>query len=326
MASKETRAEMMLRFGMLKRELRELETALGLGLDHGGYAFMPAGVTPALLALVAEHSADMISVHTPDGDYAYVSPNCEKLFGWKPAQLVSRSAYEFFHPEDVERVAADHAAQASGGGGVVRYRLRTPDGDFRWVESRSQRTDEGGYIVVITRNVQREQELIEELDRLNRFDPLTGLLNRRGLEEVLGHEVDRNSRYGTPVSVVLFDVDGFRAINDEKGLEAGNETLRAVSAVVIDKKRTCDAAGRWGADEFLIVLPDTDPIRAVAFAERLRTAARETIPVTLSLGIGGARPRDSIHDLVQRAEASLLAVKARGGDGVIATPTPHPGH
>jgi len=305
---------MMLRFGMLKRELRELETKLELGLDRGGPGQLPPGVTPALLALVAEHSAEMISVHTPDGDYAYVSPNCEKLFGWKPAHLVSRSAYEFFHPEDVSRIAESHARQASVGGGHDRYRLRTAEGGYRWVESRSQSTENEGFILVITRDVQREEELIAELERLNRFDPLTGLLNQRGLEEVLGHEIDRYSRYGTPVSVVLLDVDGV-----DGGAE---ETLRAVTAVVEDKKRTCDAAGRWGERAFLIVLPDTDAIRAVAFAERLRAGAREGLPLTLSIGIGGARPRDSIHDLIERANSSLQAVKARGGDGVIAGPTP----
>jgi diguanylate cyclase (GGDEF)-like protein/PAS domain S-box-containing protein len=322
MDQEETRAEMLLRFGLLKRELRELEGRLDLGLDRRDPP-VPPGVAPALLSLVAEHSVDLISVHAPNGDYVYASPNAERFFGWRPSQLEGNSAYEFFHPDDVERVARDHARHGKAHVSDLRYRLRTPSGDFKWVESRAVATQDGSFIVVITRDVQREQELIAELERMTRFDALTGLLNRRGLEEVLGHEIDRNGRYGTPVSVVLFDLDGFKSLNDARGHDAGDEALRAVGAVVTDKKRTCDAAGRWGGDEFLIVLPDTDPIRAVAFAERLRTAARHSLPVTLSLGIGGARPKDSIRELVDRADAALYAVKTRGGDGVVATPS-HP--
>lgn len=296
------RAELMLRMGVLRPDAeREITPA--------GRQSVPGPVWPALLALVGESSGEVISVHRAGGEYVYVSPNCEVRLGWTPAELTGLSLYDLVHPEDVE-AARDH------GGQPVRYRLRTGSGEHRWVESRAQDAAGGEYVVAITRDVQREQEMEAELDRVARWDRLTGLLNRRGLEELLEHELDRHRRYGTPMAALLLDIDDFKAINDTMGHAAGDETLRDVGRLLDEQKRTTDFAGRWGGDEFLTLLPETGAEQAVVLAERLALSAQARLGIKLSLGVASAGSADTTRDLIRRADAALYAVKMRGGNGV----------
>jgi diguanylate cyclase (GGDEF)-like protein/PAS domain S-box-containing protein len=296
------RAELMVRMGVLKPGAeREINPA--------GSQSVPGAVWPALLSLVAESSADVISVHRPGGEYVYVSPNCERWFGWTPSDLSARSLFDLVHPDDAA-AAREHA------GSPVRYRLRTAGDDYRWVESRAQDAGDGQYLVAITRDVQAQREMEAELERVARYDPLTGMLNRRGLDELLEHEIDRHRRYGSPLTVMLFDVDDFKAINDTMGPDTGDETLRDVGRLLEEQKRNTDYAGRWGGDEFLAILPETGAEQAVVLAQRLGLSAQARLGIKLSLGVASAGTADTIRELVRRADAALYAVKMRGGNGV----------
>lgn len=326
------RPHLLLRLARLKREVSELEAKLGLTRTPS-LPDLPPSVESAMHRLIAEHSADLLSIHAANGDYVYVSPNCETFFGWKEEQLLGRSAYEFFHEEDLDRIAADHAKHSSPAGEPrVRYRLRSTGDDDLWVETRSSATSGGDYIVCITRNIneevlanerlrQAEEALRAELSRRAYSDPVTGLPNRRAVEEALEREATRCRRTGSVASLVIFDVDRFKEINDRLGHHKGDEVLQRVGEVIAAASRSYDVVGRWGGDEFLVLLPGTDLVEAEQIAERLRQAvAGARIPgtegVTISGGASSLAEPAAIDPALQRADRALYQAKHKGRNRV----------
>jgi diguanylate cyclase (GGDEF)-like protein len=151
---------------------------------------------------------------------------------------------------------------------------------------------------------------------LARVDQLTGLGNRRAFDEMVGAEIARAERTGRPLSVVVADLDDFKAINDSHGHLAGDDCLRQVAAVVSSTIRRPDACFRWGGDEFALLLAETDLAEAEAIARRLQGAVATTCRApdgrTLTLGCGAAQyDRDQPPDaLVADADRALLLAKA----------------
>ena len=164
--------------------------------------------------------------------------------------------------------------------------------------------------------------LVGELDATAARDPLTGALNRRGLQERLGIELTRARRAREPVSLVAADLDGLKQLNDGHGHAAGDEALRLVADVVAGELRDVDVLARIGGDEFVIVLPNCDLDSGVVIAEDLRArvgeAARlESWPVTLSLGVASAPPLPLDPEaLLGAADAALYRAKSLGRNRV----------
>lgn len=189
-------------------------------------------------------------------------------------------------------------------------------------------------LAVVTRRLEEEvaqrtaevQRLLVEVSHLANHDPLTDLFNRRAFTERLRGEIARVRRSGTAFSLVAFDLDHFKGINDRYGHPAGDEVLRVVAGIVRDTVRTQDVAGRLGGEEFCLLLPDTDADGAEALAERLRVAvAAHSIPtpsgavltVTFSAGVVEWCSGLDEDSLLGRADAALYAAKAAGRDRVV---------
>jgi diguanylate cyclase (GGDEF)-like protein len=155
-------------------------------------------------------------------------------------------------------------------------------------------------------------------------DGLTGLANARSVRETLTRMVAQADRSGAPLAVVAIDLDHFKALNDRFGHQAGDEALAAVGAALTGAVRTSDFAGRWGGEEFLVLLPDTDVDGAAQVADKLHALIRSiSIPavpsgMTASLGVA-ALPRDATtaDELVRAADRALYAAKAAGRDRVM---------
>jgi diguanylate cyclase (GGDEF)-like protein len=162
----------------------------------------------------------------------------------------------------------------------------------------------------------REQR--REAVELARVDALTGLGNRRALDEALTVQRSVVARTGRPLSLLVCDLDDFKAINDIAGHHEGDTALRCVAAVLRDTLRQPDHVFRWGGDEFVALLPDTPSEDAMAVAARVRRElpARCARPdggrQHLSVGVAELRPGESGADLLERADALLLAAKAQG--------------
>ncbi len=162
--------------------------------------------------------------------------------------------------------------------------------------------------------------LYAKSERMARVDSLTGLLNRRSLDEILPSEVGRHSRYGGVFSLMILDLDSFKALNDSYGHLAGDELLRQIGIIMSNAIRESDRAFRYGGDEFAILLPQTSIEAATKVAERIRqqTYAMMEIgskPISISLGLA-SWPADGVvaNDIVAAADVALYQAKRGGGN------------
>jgi diguanylate cyclase (GGDEF)-like protein len=165
----------------------------------------------------------------------------------------------------------------------------------------------------------RNRGLVTQLRAEARVDPLTGLLNRRGLAERLQVEIARARREATEIAVVAIDIDHFKGINDTFGHDAGDRVLAWVAQTIKGQTRLSDLTTRLGGDEFLVVLPATDVTAARDFAERLRAtiaAGTRTLPpglsVSISAGVTAGLAPPHAQVLLTLADQALYAAKERG--------------
>ncbi len=181
--------------------------------------------------------------------------------------------------------------------------------------------------------LRRYSEQLEEMSQAQHFlarsDALTGIPNRRYIEEVLKAEVARSKRYGQPVSVVMADIDRFKGINDSFGHQSGDEALRFVATLARETCRTADFVGRWGGDEFFFILPACEVNDALTFADRFRTileessftlrGAEEPVQITISAGVAQAVSETSGNPdhLVDQADKALYMAKESGRNRVL---------
>lgn len=177
-----------------------------------------------------------------------------------------------------------------------------------------------------------KQALLRE-QRLASVDMLTGLLNRRVLFERLDHEIERSRRYGTPLSLIMIDLDNFKKINDRLGHAAGDCVLRRVGEIILTGSRTSDIAGRYGGEELCVVLPQTSAEGARVFSESLRdqiagTAiafGAQTIEVTASFGVASlASGQSNLEQLFAAADTALYSAKKNGRNRVVLAPATPP--
>lgn len=169
-----------------------------------------------------------------------------------------------------------------------------------------------------------EQQLLTSnatLERLANTDRLTGLWNRLKFEEVAQQEVGRAERYGYPLSLVFFDIDHFKEINDRHGHEIGDQVLCRLADRVREHLRDSDSLCRWGGEEFLILMPHTDRQQARQLAEKLRelisaSPLLEQQPISASFGIAQLQPGELLRDLVRHADTALYRAKQLGRNRV----------
>jgi diguanylate cyclase (GGDEF)-like protein len=145
-----------------------------------------------------------------------------------------------------------------------------------------------------------------------RTDPLTGVSNRRALDETLESMFAMMHRYEHPFSLVILDIDYFKQINDEQGHLYGDRMLKSVARLMDDAVRDTDIVSRYGGEEFVIVMPQTILDGATIFAERLRQRIEEQLPLTVSGGVATASDGDNAQTLLARADAALYSAKAAG--------------
>jgi diguanylate cyclase (GGDEF)-like protein len=173
---------------------------------------------------------------------------------------------------------------------------------------------------------ERLLNLETRLQELATHDSLTGLLNRRALYDIARIELDRATRENSPVSVILLDVDLFKSINDQHGHLVGDRALRLLAETLQQHKRSYDQVGRWGGEEFLVLLPKTNLAEGGRVAERLRLSianAHLTLPsgqilhVQASFGVSStSAPPMPLDNLLQQADLALYQAKAQGRNQV----------
>lgn len=161
-------------------------------------------------------------------------------------------------------------------------------------------------------------------EELARLDALTGVLSRRAVLEALDEEVERAKRHGDGLACLMLDLDGFKAINDSYGHQFGDQALRRIARAIAELCRAYDHLGRYGGEEFLLILPETRLDGAVAFAERVRLAVAATALdengecITISIGVTERLGDDVSSDtLIAEADRALLDAKNAGRNRVV---------
>lgn len=164
------------------------------------------------------------------------------------------------------------------------------------------------------------------LEQESKTDPLTHLYNRRGMQELLTNEMTRSKRYNRPCSLIMCDIDYFKKINDKYGHDGGDQCLISLSQLLLQQLRTQDALARWGGEEFLIMLPETNQQQAMAVADKLRQSVAQTpfhyrnqrIAMAITAGVAEFDTRSGLEASIERADRALYQGKQDGRNRCIA--------
>lgn len=282
--------------------------------------------TSLLLSQALDASHDAVLITDQNGVIEYANPAFEAITGYRvtdvlgrtPAFLRSGEHDGAFYAALWERLEAGLPFRATF---VNRHKdghLLHADQTISPVRSRDgSRTHYVSIIKDLTSRVRHEQALREAAS----LDPLTGLQNRRGGEGLLERAYIGSRESGAPFSVIVADVDHFKAINDTWGHPVGDRVLENVSRLLRACVRATDGVVRWGGEEFLIILPHCDLRAAADQAERIRerverTPQPEAGQITLSLGVAQLGAEETVASLIERADRALYQAKRRGRNRV----------
>jgi diguanylate cyclase (GGDEF)-like protein/PAS domain S-box-containing protein len=321
-------------------------TALPVGalLDERRREGRAAEEARSIYQTLLQNAEDTIILSSFDGTRRYISPAIKALTGWTPAEFLAMDRMQTFHPDDRDMARLVMESMASGKRQhVVRYRIAQKDGGYRWVEAvaRAYFDDTSGSVlgyVGTLRDISslKQTEEIWEMERetltreklamarLANTDALTVLPNRRAFDDALLRQLSR----AAAVSVMMIDVDFFKAYNDLYGHQAGDDCLRQIAQALQNKVgRGGDVVARLGGEEFGVLLPGVDAGGARSVAESMLNAIWDLdIPhqsspigrITISIGIANwADIRE--HDtalLIQQADRALYVSKRAGKNRV----------
>ena len=277
----------------------------------------------------------------------FMSSMAHAIFGLPPQEYMTLQQWmDMVHPEDCAHVLQVHAEAIAAHTPLgTQYRIvRASDGAQRWLQVWGEYGDGNdtdplrmtGTVQDITERKQAEQQLARYRDALEervRLDPMTQVANRLALGEAMQREWEQARLRGMPLALLMIDVDFFKAYNDHYGHVAGDRCLQRVAqALASAVQRAGELAARYGGEEFAVLLPDSDELRAVAVAHRLREAVRELAlehqaspcgaQVTISVGVACVRPADgqplehAQTTLFQQADEALYRAKQAGRDRV----------
>lgn len=267
-----------------------------------------------------ELSRDMLCTANMDGYFVELNEAWTDHLGYSTGELRAFPFVERVHPDDRERTEAEAAALFEGANtSSFENRYLAKDGSWHWLRWSSQLSPDESLVyaratdVTELKRVEGErEELLGQVHDMATHDSLTGLPNRRVLEEQLPHAMARARRARSPLCVALIDIDHFKAYNDTHGHLAGDEVLRECARAWDDALRGEDTIVRFGGEEFLVLLPDTAPEEAAEVVERLRE--RTPMEQTCSAGLASWDFVESGDDLLGRADAALYLAKAGGRD------------
>lgn len=279
-------------------------------------------MTPTLppLSDVLDLVPDAVCVVDPEGRFLFVSAAFERIFGYAPAEVLGRKAFELVHPDD--REATVRQAESVMAGTLQRHfrnRYIHKEGHAVDIQWSARWLPEYRVRVAVGHEVTELRRAERELERRANHDALTGLPNRHLLQQRLQQAIADAAQAGEGLALLYIDLDGFKAVNDRGGHEAGDRLLREVAFRLQHGLRQGDFAARVGGDEFVALLPGCDHAAAAKVARDLRDNLRRLYaqpegPVRLEASIGIAcYPPDGAEgaQLLAHADRAMYAAKRR---------------
>lgn len=288
-----------------------------------------------VLRSITNAAQDAVMMIDQAGLVTYWNPAAERMFGFAETEAIGRNLHDLIVPERyIERAHAGFPHFARSGEGPAIGRTTTLQAQHRNGQefpveiSLSAIKLRGQWNAVgIVRDATERVKTEERLKQLATTDTLTGICNRRHFDEELEHEINRAARHSSPLSLILFDVDHFKRVNDTFGHQTGDQVLAQLAGAVGGSIRTTDLFARWGGEEFIVLMPGSDLNAAHLLAEKLRMALEkqpfsDVGQVTCSFGVAEYAPGDDMDALMKKADRCLYQAKASGRNRVEVCATP----
>ncbi|HEY5719240.1 MAG TPA: diguanylate cyclase, partial [Gammaproteobacteria bacterium] len=272
------------------------------------------------LATIILSAREGIVVTDSEGTVVLMNPAAERLLGKTMRQVVQQGFLSLIDDPEGLRTLLERDPQIKEPETINLNNLVLS------VYAATIRTNDGKVIgsAALLRDITEEKRLEERLRRLSTTDGLTGLFNRRYLDETLAHELERSQRYQVPLSILMFDVDHFKRFNDDYGHDQGDRVLQAIAQAMQELLRKVDVPCRYGGEEFLAILPGTTLSGSIIVAERLRHTVEmlevDGLKVTISIGVA-ATPEiqaEGIDGFIEAADQALYQAKRAGRNQVVA--------
>jgi len=293
-----------------------------------------------LLRSITNAAQDAVILIDRAGTVTYWNPAAERMFGYTVFEMAGQNLHDLVAPE---RYLEQHRAQFSNYiesgegpliGRTITVQAKRRNGEEFPVEVALSAVKLRGQwcAVGIVRDATERMQIEERLKHLATTDVLTGILNRRRFDEVLADEIHRAARFSSPLSLILFDIDHFKRINDTCGHQAGDRALIQLALAVSGAIRTIDVFARWGGEEFVILAPNCDLNASRLLAEKLRMMVEkqrfaDAGQVTCSFGVVEYAPGDDADSLIKKVDRCLYHAKASGRNRVetsLTTPAAEP--
>ncbi|MGQ2834795.1 diguanylate cyclase [Leptospira interrogans] len=285
------------------------------------------------------YSLDLHAIQKMDGIILQINQSFQRIMGWTDEDLKGRTHFHLLHPEDVESSLKEFEQLNEGVSHLsIQNRCRCADGTYKYFSWTAFPDLESDRIYVTGRDItdiiesnQKISKLASDLEEANNklleqasTDPLTKLKNRRSFNEEINHLIRLGQHQEKSISLMMIDVDHFKDYNDKFGHPAGDRILIRLAEVFTETLRSCDLVARFGGEEFVVALSDTNEEKAVEVAERLMANVKkkswENSPITISVGIttlnfNGPVPiyhTDLSTGIIEDADRALYRSKANG--------------
>ena len=279
-----------------------------------------------ILSTIMEYAGDAIIMIDDNGKVTFWNPAAERILGYSKEEIIGKDLHMFMI-QDMRLYEAYREAfkkfRLTGKGSVVgktvEMKTRHKNGHEIDVELSlsAVRIKDSWHAIGIIRDISERKRFEELLYRQSITDPLTNIYNRRFFMQMLGQEIERVKRNKKTFSLIMFDLDHFKNVNDRFGHAAGDMVLKSVADTVKGRIRKTDYFARWGGEEFIILLPETSLNNAAELAEELRKKISETAldgigKVTASFGVTEYRNTDTMDTVLLRVDGALYEAKGSG--------------
>ena len=279
-----------------------------------------------LLETVLDHAPACIYLKDTERRYVYLNHRTATLYGYEPDAIVGARDEDVLPRETADNCRdLDQQVLTTREPQQGEETFRAADGRERVYETHKVPllSEEGVFtgFIGFSQDMTETRQLRQRLERMAHEDQLTGLPNRRRMEQVLEEEINRVHRSGQPLSLLALDLDHFKWVNDQHGHEVGDQVLIQVGVTLGARLRLTDTLGRWGGEEFFVILPDTDLVGAQQVAETLRQTTETCIHVgdtrvTVSIGVTQYDRSQTLRAFIQHADGLLYHAKHAGRNQV----------